>query len=114
MDVQIGQNFDQHGKLLMTLKELWNPNLGLCYVLVPNRLRFELKDFLTVSIFLNGHKGRAVKVFLYNEENFEFMNFPDFGRQTPTMTTLEGGTMMGMNVKKSIRQQISSKGKLQI
>ena len=52
---------------------------------------------------------------LNNEENIEFVNFPDFGRQTSKMasSTLEGGTRMGMNIRKSIRQYMSSKGKLQ-
>ena len=116
MDLKLGQNFDQQGELFMTLKELWHPSIGLCYVLVPNsrRLGFGPEDALFVSIFLNGQKGYAVKLLLYDEENVEFMNFPDFGRQTPVMSILDGGTRMGIGMKKSIRQQMSSKGKLQI
>ena len=53
MDLKLGQNFDQQGELFMTLKELWHPSIGLCYVLVPNsqRLRFGPEDALFVSIF---------------------------------------------------------------
>ena len=116
MDLQLGQNFDQHGELLMTLKELWHPSIGLCYVLVPNTqmLEFGIEDTLFVSIFLNGQKGNAVKVLLYDEENIEFINFPDFGKQNPVMSILDGGTRMVIGIKKSIRQQMSSKGKLHI
>ena len=115
-DLQQGQNFDQQGELLVTLRELWHPYMGLCYVLGPNprRLNFGLEDVLVVSIFLKGKKGNAMKVLLSNEENIEFVNFPDFGRQTPVMSTLEGGTKTGMDVRKSIRQHMSSKGKFQI
>ena len=114
-DLQLGQNFDQHGELLMTLKELLHPDMGLCYVLVPNpnRLEFGLGNFLFVNIFLNEQKGDAIKVMLHNEENIQFVNFPDFGRQGPISSTLEGGTRMGMNIKKSVIQYMSSKGKLQ-
>ena len=115
-DLQKGQNFDQNGELLVTLRELWHPYMGLCYGLVPNpqRLNFGVEDSLVVSIFLKGEKGHAMKVLLSNEENIEFVNFPDFGRQTPVMSTLEGGTKTGMDVRKSIRQHMSSKGKFQI
>ena len=101
-DLQQGQNFDQHGELLVTLRELWHPYIGLCYGLVPNpqRLNFGVEDSLIVSIFLKGEKGHAMKVLLSNEENIEFVSFPDFGRQTPVISTLEGGTMIGMDVKK--------------
>ena len=97
-----GQNFDQHGELLVTLRELWHPYIGLCYGLVPNpqRLNFGVEDSLLVSIFLKGEKEHTMKVLLSNEENIEYVNFPDFGRQTPVMSTLEGGTMIGMDVKK--------------
>ena len=115
-DLQQGQNFDQHGDLLVTLRELWHPYMGLCYVLDPNpqRLNFGVEDVLFVSIFLKGEKGHTMKVFLSNEENIDFVNFPDFGRQTPVISTLEGGTTTGMDLRKSLRQQMSSKGKLQI
>ena len=87
--------------------------MGLCYVLDPNtrRLNFVVEDTLIVSILLKGKKGHAMKVLLYNKENIEFVNFPDFGRQTPVIYTLEGGTNTGMNLRKSFRQQMSSKGK---
>ena len=115
-DLQQGQNFDQHGELLVTLRELWHPYIGLCYVLDPNpeRLNFGVEDSLVVSIFLKGEKGHAMKVLISNDKNIEFVNFPDFGRQTPVMSTLEGGTKTGMDVRKSIRQHMSSKGKFQI
>ena len=114
-NLQLGQNFDEQGVLLVTLKELWHPDTGLCYVLVPNstRLDFGLADFMFINIFLNEQKGDAVKVMLNNEENIEFLNFPDFGRQTPVISTLEGGTRMGMNIRKSVLRYMSSKGKLQ-
>ena len=84
-------------------------------MLIPNPKRFEfgLSNFLWVSIFLTGQKGDKVKVMINNEENHEFVNFPDFGRQAPITSTLEGGTIMGMNIKKSVRKHMSSKGKLQ-
>ena len=112
-DLQQGQNFDQHGELLVTLRELWHPYMGLCYVLDPNtrRLNFGVEDAFMVSIFLKGKKGNAIKVLLHNKENIEFVNFPDFGRQTPVISTLDGGTNTGMDLRKSFRQQMSSKGK---
>ena len=115
-DLQQGENFDQHGELLVTLRELWHPYMGLCYVLDPNpeRLNFTVEDSLDVSIFLKGEKGHGMKVLLNNEENIDFVNFPDLGRQTPVISSLEGGTTTGMDLRKSLRQQMSSKGKLQI
>ena len=115
-DLQQGQNFDQHGDLLVTLVESWHPYMGLCYVLDPNtqRLNFRLEDALIVSIFLKGEKGHAMKVLISNKENIELVNFPDFGRQTPVMSILEGGTKTGMDLRKSLRYDMSSKGKLQI
>ena len=115
-NLQLGMNFDEQGVLLVTLKELWHPDMGLCYVLVPNstRLEFGLADFMFINIFLNERKGDAVKVMLHNEENIEFLNFIDFGRQAPTFSVLEGGTRMGMNIRKSVLRYMVLKGKLQI
>ena len=113
MDLQLGQNFDQEGNLLLTLKELWHPFIGLCYVLVPNRLDFGIGNFLFIDIFLIEQRGGAVKVLFHNEENIEFVNFPDFGRQSPAFSTLEVGTSTAMEIRKSIRQYMSSTGKLQ-
>ena len=113
-NLQLGKNFDQQGELLITLRELWHPHMGLCYVLVPNhkRLVFGLSDYLIVSIFLQRPEGGTVKVMLHNEENIELANFYDLGRQSATLYTLEGGTRIGMNVKKSIKQHLPSKGEL--
>ena len=113
-NLQLGKNFDQQGELLITLRELWHPHMGLCYVLVPNhkRLAFGLSDYLIVSIFLQRPEGGTVKVMLHNEENIELANFYDLGRQSATLYTLEGGTRIGMNVKKSIKQHLPSKGEL--
>ena len=113
LDLQLGQNFDQEGKLLLMLKELWHPYMGLCYVLVPERLNFGIGNFLSIDIFLIEPKGGAVKVLLHNQENIEFVNFPDFGRQSPAFSTLEVGTSTAMEIRKSIRQYMSSTGKLQ-
>lgn len=115
-DLRQGQNFDQHGELLVTLRELWHPYMGLCYVLDPNtrRLNFGVEDALIVSIFLKGKKGNAMKVLLHNKENIEFVNFPDFGQQTPVISTLDGGTNTGMDLRKSFRQQMSSKERCMI
>ena len=108
--LSLGDNFDREGNLLVTVEELMNPYIGLCYAIIPdNSFRLHIEE----SIFFSANLTPGVKkatVYFTSEEDRYGLLFNDLGRLMPFKVSLDTGLTVGVNLKKLVWNKLSSKG----
>ena len=109
--LNLGENKDAKGNLLLTVEELMNPLLGLCYAIIPDKENFKLAiENFAVLIPNFGPNLKEATVFFTSEEDRYGLLFTDLGRLTPFKISLIPGTAVGVNLKKHVWKKLPTKG----
>ena len=85
--LNLGQNRDEEGNLLVTVEELMNPMLGLCYAFIPDKENFKLaiENFAVLvatfeptikeaTVFFTGRVSKFVVENVFNNSHIEYDN----------------------------------------
>ena len=111
IDLNLGKNKDEEGNLLLTVEELMNPLLGLCYAFIPDKENFKLaiENFAVLDATIDTNL-KEVSVFFTSEEDRYGPLFTDMGRLMPLKVSLISGTSVGVNLKKHVWKKLPSRG----
>ena len=109
--LNLGKNRDEEGNLLVTVEELMNPMLGLCYAFIPDIENFKLaiEDFAVFLLNIDTNL-KEVSVFFTSEEARYGLLVYDLGRLMPFKISLNSGTTVGVNLKKRVWKKLPSSG----
>ena len=109
--LNLGKNNNEEGNPLLTVEELMNPILGLCYAIIPDKENFKLAiENFAVLIPNFGPNLKEATVFFTSEEDRYGLLFTDLGRLTPFKISLIPGTAVGVNLKKHVWKKLPTKG----
>ena len=108
--LSLGENFDGEGNLLVTVEELMNPQIGLCYAIIPDKnFRLHIEESILFVAVLAPGVEKATVYFTSEEDRYGLL-FNDFGRLMPFQVSLDTGFTVGVNLKKMVWNKLSSKG----
>ena len=108
--LSLGRNFDGNGNLLVTVEELMNPFIGLCYAIIPSEnFKLQIEELIILRAEFEPKLKKAAVYFTSEEDRYGLL-FQDLGRTMPFMISLDAGVTVGVNLKKLVWNKLSSKG----
>ena len=111
--LSLGENFDEGGNLLLTIEELMNPIVGLCYAIIPsNKFKLRIDEYMVLYATYEKKvekKQKATVYFTSEEDRYGLLTY-DLGRMTPFKISPDAGIAVGVNLKKLIWSKLESKG----
>ena len=111
--LKLGKNMDEKGNLLVTVEELMNPFVGLCYAIIPGeKFKLRIDEFMGLYVFYEQKikKPKATMYFTSKEDRYGLITY-DLGRMIPFKISPDAGIAVGVNLKKSLWNKLQSKGK---
>ena len=108
--LKLGKNKDDKGNLLLTIEELINPLLGLCYAFIPDQDNFKLALENFAVLFVTHPTMSEGSVFFTSEEDRYGALFTDLGGLMPLKVSLIPGTAASVTLKKQIIKNLASRG----
>ena len=90
LTVSLGKNFDENSNLIITVEELMNPQIGLCYSLTSDEknFRFGVADLMQFFAIFTPEIESADLYFTSKDDRHGLI-FDDIGRLVPFKITLE-------------------------
>ena len=109
--LKLGKNKDDKGNLLLTVEELMNPVLGLCYAFIPDQDNFKLalENFAVLTVTIKKPTMNEASVFFTSEEDRYGALFTDLGGLMPLKVSLIPGTTVGVNLEKHVLKKLPSR-----
>ena len=88
--LKLGKNKDDKRNPLLTIEELINPLLGLCYAFIPDQDNFKLalENFSVLTVTIKKPTMNEASVFFTSEEDRYGPLFTDMGRLMPLKVSL--------------------------
>ena len=107
--LKLGKNKDDKGNPLLTIEELINPLLGLCYAFIPDQDNFKLALENFAVLFVTHPTMNEGSVFFTSEEDRYGALFTDLGGLMPLKVSLIPGTTVGVNLEKHVLKKLPSR-----
>ena len=109
--LRLGENSDNEGNLLWTVEELMNPFIGLCYAIRPSKIiNLKIEEWIILTARFEPRVTKA-NIYFTSEEDRYGLLFYDMGKLMPFRVSLDAGTFVSINLKKSVHKKLSSNGK---
>ena len=108
----LGENKDEKGNLLVTIEELMNPIVGLCYAIIPGEIfKLRIDEYITlVATYEQKQKKQKATMYFTSEKDRYGLLTYDLGRMIPFKISPDTGIAVGVNLKKRIWTKLESKG----
>ena len=108
--LELGKNCDDKGNPLVTVEELINPRLGLCYAIIPDvSFSLQIEEYMLLLAKYE-KRGKKATVYFTSEDDRHGFLFYDMGRMMPYTVSLDTGDAVGVNLKKLVWKKLQSRG----